>query len=131
MKNIEDIKTVILKYFSENPDIITVYLHGSFAKGCSRADSDIDIGITLVNEKTEKIRILEISSDLELKLDRPVDIGIVSPDNIVYAKEVILNGECIFCRDEYSRKIREATILSMYVDFQYARREVLDAYRNR
>ena len=131
MNSIENIKSVVLEYFTAFPDVTAVYLHGSFAKGCSREDSDIDLGLMIISgRRIDKIQMLCISSDLELKLERRVDIGIISSDNLIYSKEAISRGVCIYSSDEFARKMSETTLLSMYLDFQNERKEVLNAYRN-
>lgn len=123
-------KAIISEYFSVIPFVVAVYLHGSFSKGTMRKDSDIDVAIIVSGKKPDRIKLLEFSSDLELKLNRVIDIGIISSENLVYSKEVIINGICIYSRDSNLRQLNEATLLSMYVDFQFERREVLNAYSN-
>ncbi|MCF7792271.1 MAG: nucleotidyltransferase domain-containing protein [Victivallales bacterium] len=127
--NLEKIKNIISAYFSNIPQVKTVYLHGSIIKKCSRNDSDIDIAI-IVNDdlNINKLKLLEFSSDLEIKLGTVVDIGIVSSANLVYSKEVIENGICVYSNDENMRKLKEATLLSLYLDFQDERQEILNAY---
>ena len=127
----ERIKKIAADYFSKDNRIIAVYLHGSYSTDRVHPNSDIDLAILV--EQSEKIaarELLEISGDLELKLQKVVDIGIVSSKNLVYAKEVIYSGQSLLVKDKYKKELYEATLLSMYTDFQYERREVLNAYRN-
>ncbi len=130
MKEIKNIEFVIKEYFKAFPLILAAYLHGSMANGNARSGSDIDLGIMFLSGKVDKLKFLDIASDLELKLKRIVDIGIVSSDNLVYSKESINNGICLFSANEILRKTREAELLAMYVDFNFERREVINAYRN-
>lgn len=130
MIEIETIKSVVRDCFSGIPSVFAVYLHGSMIKGAFRPESDIDIGIMLPNGKMDKFRLLEISSELELKLNRTVDIGIISSENLIYSKEAIINGKCIFCNNELEKSLKEATLLSLYQDFCFERREIVNAYRN-
>lgn len=128
---LEKIKKNITDYFSSDERIVAVYLHGSYSKGKVHPGSDIDLA--LLPDQAEKIdfrELLKMSGDLEIKLNRTIDIGVVSSKNLVYAKEVIYNGCCLLVKDKYKKEIYETTLLSMYTDFQYERREVLNAYRS-
>ena len=127
----EILQTKICSYFIDIKEINTVYLHGSIIKGYFREDSDIDIAL-LINSESESdfniIRRLQMASDLECIIKRKVDLGILSSNNLIYAKEVIENGVIIFCRDDYKKGLFEATILSMYCNFQLEREEILHEY---
>jgi uncharacterized protein len=131
MVNIDKIKKIVNNYFSKDNRIIAVYLHGSYSKNSVHPNSDIDLAILVEqNEKIDTKELLKISADLEIALKQIIDIGIISSQNLVYAKEVIYNGQCLMCNDKYKKEFCETTLLSMYTDFQYERREVLNAYRN-
>ena len=63
---------------------------------------------TLTLEETEKIdpmELFKISGDLELKLHRVVDIGVVSSHNLIYSKEVIYKGQCLFVGNESKKEM--------------------------
>jgi uncharacterized protein len=127
---VDIIKKVINCYFREDNCIIAVYLHGSYSKNKVRSDSDIDLAILVKpNKKISSMELLKMSGDLEIELKKVIDIGVVSAKNLVYAKEVIANGLCILNNDNNAKDFCEMTLLSMYTDFQYERKEVLNAYR--
>jgi len=131
MINIDKIRKVVTNYFTDNNHIIAVYLHGSYAKKTVHPGSDIDLAILLKQgDEIVSRELLAMSADIEVELDCVIDLGIVSSKNLVYAKEVIYNGQCLLCKDKYKKELYETTLLSMYTDFQYERREILNAYRH-
>jgi len=109
--------------------ICAAYLHGSAVKGRLRATSDFDIALLLVpGQEFSVLARLELAANLECVLGRPVDLGILSTRNIVYAKEVAAAGQLIFTRNKLASDRFIAQALSMYSDLQSSRREVLEAY---
>jgi hypothetical protein len=72
--------------------------------------------------------LLHLSGQLRTYCSRAVDIGILSTHNLVYAKEALLQGECLFCKDQYFHDLFVATALGLYLELRTARREVEHAY---
>jgi len=66
---------------------------------------------------------------LESVFHRPVDIGLLSTQNLVYSKEVALSGQQLFTTNPFESDRFMATSLSMYAELQMQRKEVLNAYR--
>jgi predicted nucleotidyltransferase len=111
------------------PSVLAAYLHGSTAKGTARPDSDVDLA--LLPNPGEHLSLkfrLECAGELESILGCPVDIGELSTRNLVYAKEVIANGQEIFTANRFQSDLFMATSLAMYAELQQQRKEVLDAY---
>ena len=110
-------------------DVEAAYLLGSAAANRLRGDSDVDVAIL-------PIRGVEISAERRIALtgelagifSRPVDLGILSTRNVVYAKEVITKGRILLARDPSVTARFAMLVLSMYASLQEARREVLRAY---
>lgn len=105
------------------------YLLGSAAAGRLRADSDVDIAI-LPRHRTRVSLAdrLAVASSLAVVFGRPVDVGVLCPTNVVYAKEAVATGTIVFERDHATTARFEMLTLSMYAALQEARREVLRAY---
>ena len=111
------------------PDVEAAYLLGSAAANRLRGDSDVDVAIL-------PIRGVEISAERRIALtgelagifSRPVDLGVLSTRNVVYAKEAITKGRILFARDPSVIARFAMLVLSMYASLQEARREVLRAY---
>jgi hypothetical protein len=55
-----------------------IALFGSYARGCAREDSDIDIAIELADEKKTLANFFGLKRYLETHLGKPVDLGIGS-----------------------------------------------------
>ncbi len=111
------------------PEILAAYLHGSTAKGTARPDSDIDIALLPLPGKHIPLQIrLEFAGELESAFGSKVDLGELSTNNLVYAKEVVADGCEIFTNNRFESDRFLATSLSMYAELQQQRKEVLNAY---
>ncbi len=122
---IEKICTVLKK----DPRYAAAYLFGSAANGELRPDSDIDIavlpspGVFLI-----QMDLLKLSSLLEENCGREVDIGILSSKNLIYTREAILKGKCIYEIDDIYCRLFIATVLGLYAQLKIERKEVEDVY---
>ena len=117
------------KIFEADPRLDAAYALGSVVRGGLRASSDIDIALLPASGATLPARDLsELAARLADIAERPVDLGVLSSRNLVYAHQAILTGECVWLRDGISAGLRIATLLGLYTRFQFDRREVLDAY---
>ncbi|MEA2013262.1 MAG: nucleotidyltransferase domain-containing protein [Verrucomicrobiota bacterium] len=124
--NIKKIKEVL----RNEKIIVAAFLHGSVLTKNFREDSDIDIGILSVSgEKMSLQKKIELSSKLSLITKREIHIGELRHDALVFAKEVIENGQLLFTKDRYYTDMFIAISLSMYAELQQTRKEVIDAYR--
>ncbi len=111
------------------PEIQAAYLHGSAAKGTMDPNSDIDIARLLVpGQNFPMMQQLACAAELETHLGHPIDLGILSTENLVYAKEVINHGHELFSENRFRSDLFLTTCLSMYVELQEQRKEVLHAY---
>lgn len=111
------------------PGVAAAWLHGSAVTDRLRPESDVDIAVLPKPglEITAEQR-LELASQLAEATGRPVDLGILSTHNLVYAKEVVVHGEPLFTDGSFHARHFPALALSLYADLQTQRREVLDAY---
>lgn len=111
--------------------ICAAFLLGSAVSDRMRPESDVDIAILPISgQKLNDMDKLALAAELSLQSGKPVDIGILSSQNLVYAKEAILTGKEIFTKDRKYTDLMTTTFLGMYIMFQEERREVLDAYRS-
>ncbi len=129
MKSLETQLKITVRRLKEEPSICAAFLHGSGAKGTLRKDSDIDIA--LLSEWGQVLppeKRLALTAELESILGRPVDLGVLSTGNLIYAKEVIENGTELFTRNRFLSERFLSTCLSLYASLQQDRKEVLLAY---
>ncbi|WP_051564347.1 type VII toxin-antitoxin system MntA family adenylyltransferase antitoxin [Desulfovermiculus halophilus] len=109
--------------------ISAAYALGSAVTGRLRGDSDLDIALLPTQGRSfSQMDLLHLSSQLRAYCSRTVDIGILSTHNLIYAKEALLQGECLFCKDQYFHDMFVATALGLYLELRTARREVEHAY---
>ena len=115
--------------FEADPRIDAAYALGSVVRGELRASSDIDIALLPASRATPTaLDLMELAGRLTDIAGRPVDLGVLSSRNLVYAHQAILTGECIWLRAGTAAELRIAALLGLYDRFQFDRREVLDAY---
>lgn len=77
----------------------------------------------------KSLELLEFSGTLAVITGYHYDLAVLSTRDVVLGREVIKNGECLYCGNQYEKDVFEMLTLSMYANLQYERREVLDAYR--
>lgn len=95
-----------------------------------RPESDLDLALmTMPGVNLSPLERIALAAELGLEVGIVVDIGELSSNNLVYAKEAILTGRRIFTRDPFQADLRACTLLGMYCRFNEERQEVLDAYR--
>ena len=117
------------KVFEVDRRLDAAYVLGSAVRGGLRVSSDIDLALLPAPRMTLTAPDLaELAERLTYIAGRPVDSGILSSRNLIYAHQAILTGKCVWLRAGTSVELRIATLLGLYVRFQFDRREVLDAY---
>ena len=130
MDIIKKIEEHIQKLLEKEPHILAVYLLGSTLNGSMRPDSDIDLGLMV--EPGYKISALEranLSSNFSYEMRRTVDLGEISSNNLVYAREALLKGKLIYTKNKDRANLNRANLLGMYLQYNYDRQEVVNAYR--
>jgi len=119
----------VIPFFSQNPQVIAVYALGSVVRGGLRRDSDIDLALLLAPGATLPPAVLvSLAAQLAETLGRPVDLGLLSSRNLVYLRQAVLTGQCIYRRPFTQAALIVANWLGLYANFQDERREVLSAY---
>lgn len=119
----------IISVLKKDPRIAAAYLFGSAVNGELRSDSDIDIAVLPVpGIFLKQMDLLTLSSQLEDHCGREVDIGILSSKNLIYTREAILKGQCVYEVDDIYSRLFVATVLGLYAQLKIERKEVEDAY---
>ncbi len=112
--------------------ILAIYLLGSAATGTLRADSDIDLGIMIEpGLKISALKRIKLANSLSYKIKRIVDMGEISSKNLIYAREALLKGILIYSKNQNRVNLYRANLLGLYIQFNFDRQEVVDAYRTR
>jgi len=118
--NLKDsVSKTIKSYFANKPQVCAVYLFGSIAKGLSRVNSDIDLGILysagLSSLERFEIR-LEITNDLEELLGQRVDIVDMESADLFFLHQLMLNKQLLVDHDQRRRVVFEIAKRRDYFD---------------
>jgi predicted nucleotidyltransferase len=109
--------------------LAAVYLLGSALSGQQRDDSDIDLALMPANGCEIPLQErLSLAAQLEVTLARPIDLGVISPRNLIYAHEAILKGRRIATFDRNYTENVETRLLGSYLQLRQDRAEVEEAY---
>ena len=124
-----EIQNAVADVFSEYNDVVAVFLLGSTASGNSRPDSDIDLAVLTDGGKIlDPFIRVNIANLLSYLFSKPVDLGQISSENLVFAREALLKGNPVFVRDAEKMNLIRANLLGMYIQYNIDRKEVVDAY---
>lgn len=118
------VQTILAHY----PQTQAVYLFGSFAAGQEGADSDVDIALLLPPQKAKEAGTLALTPlhlSLAEQLGREVDLINLRLVSSVFQKEIIIQGQRIFCADMFAADEFEMLTLSFYQKLNEERREIL------
>jgi len=130
MVSIDTITATVKEFMIEEPRIIAVYLLGSAGRESMRANSDIDLAI-MIDPKTKipPLERMKLANNLSYALARTVDLGEISSKNLIYTAEAFFTGRCIYTKNKDVADLYRASLLGMYVQFNYDRREIMNAYQ--
>ena len=115
-----NIEQTITDYFSKQPEVIAVYLFGSYAKNRSRLDSDVDLAVLFEPKiRPEKSYHLETKyfRDLSRIISKNLDIVILNRAGELLVYEVFHQGLLIYQRDPDKRIEFQARRICYYLDF--------------
>lgn len=119
-----------IRLFDQDARVAAVYLLGSAMKDDRlRPDSDVDLALLPMPGFTlTPADLIEMSAQLSESLRRPVDLGVMSSRNLVYAWQALLGGQRVFSRDTSHVELMTASLLGQYARFEDDRLEVVRAY---
>ncbi len=120
MKDIRLFLEKIKRYFKDNPQIIAVYLFGSYAANRQRPESDVDIAVLFEFNLTQQKRFnlcLQYYADLSDEYE--LDIVDMNSADYPLLYEIFNEGELVFERDREKRVAFQALKLSEYSDLKY------------
>jgi predicted nucleotidyltransferase len=130
MRLVKDKKERLQKYFAGEPDIIAVYLFGSYGTERESPLSDIDFAVLFTEEvKVDLMREMGIMAQISaiLKIEE-VDLVNLNQAPVLLQHEAI-KGELIFERDENQVADFEQRVLTFSYDERIRAREFYKTYR--
>lgn len=110
------------------PDLIALYRFGSFAKGSTRPDSDVDLAVLTPNPMPA-LRRFELAQELAAELHCDVDLVDLRTASTVMRMQVISTGDCLDAPNAPARREFEMYVYSDYARLNEERREILKRVR--
>ena len=106
-------------------DAAAVYLFGSAARGTSRPDSDVDVGILFKHAPaaTLEAQPYDLAADLETHLGQPVDVIVLNSAPVDLRIRVLRDGHLIVDRDRSRRIAFEVQTRNEFFDLEPVLRE--------
>ena len=98
-----DIIKKISSFFKNRPEVIAVYLFGSFARGKEQRDSDVDLAVLLDHEEVHRKDHLmrEYTVGLARVLRKDLHIIIMNNAGELLTAQILRNGQCVLnCKPE-------------------------------
>jgi predicted nucleotidyltransferase len=123
----------IAEYFAEKPEVVAVYLFGSYARGREKEGSDVDLGILLdrdvSSDKNDLGTIYLI--DLARILRKDLHIVIMNGAGEGIIAQIFKHGKCIFQRNSRGLAHFRTARYSMIAEFGYLRAIMEKAFVSR
>ena len=114
----------IAQYFTARPEVVAVYLFGSYARGREKLLSDIDLGILLKRKALSNQIDLRTTYliDLARILRKDLHIVIMNRAGEGILAQIFRHGKCIFQRNPRTLADFRTASYSMIAEFGYLRR---------
>ncbi|MCB2358616.1 type VII toxin-antitoxin system MntA family adenylyltransferase antitoxin [Clostridium estertheticum] len=107
-----------------------IYIFGSYAKGTSRSDSDIDIAF-LSDEDFSEYEIFMNAQELAGLLNREIDLVDLKKSSTVFKAQVVGTGKTIFCNNDTRRMYFEMYSFKEYALLNEERAVILENIKKR
>ena len=113
----------IAEYFAAKPEVVAVYLFGSYARGREKELSDIDLGILIERNVLPAQNDLRTNYLVELAriLRKDPHIVIMNSAGEGILAQIFKHGKCIFKRDPRTLATFRTASYSMIAEFGYLR----------
>ena len=114
---------ILEKLQNAYPNLLAVYLFGSFAKGEANAQSDVDLAVLLAGN-SEPVALWEVGQAIATEINRDVDLIDLRQASTVMQYQIITQGQRLWARDSQAA-IFESFILSEKTNLDTARTGLL------
>lgn len=115
---------------AELPNVLAIYLFGSFATGETNTESDIDIAI-FIKPALSADALLKLSYSLTQVFNRDFDIIDLSQVPTVLRMQIISTGIRLFCKNAMTCETFEDFVFSDYARLNEERAGILHDIRQR
>lgn len=126
----KQIVTILQSYFKKRPEVIAVYIFGSYARNLEHRLSDIDVAI-LMKEKNrysaleKRMDYIATLSKLLRKDIHPVILNFASEE---LARQIFLKGKCILVNEKLELSKYKMIMTSRIADFSYYRNQMQSGF---
>jgi predicted nucleotidyltransferase len=116
---------IIADYFRDRPGVAAVYLFGSVAKGTSRPESDVDIGVLYQAPPARTLMAQPFSEEAELteRLTSPAQLVVMNQAPVDLVHRILRDGILVLERDRSRRIAFEVRARNEYFDLLPVLRE--------
>lgn len=122
----EELKNKIVDIITNRINCDAIVLFGSYTRGTQNEESDIDIAIKIDDYITKK-ELYELSNLLADELKKDIDlVNLKTIENDGFRYEILINGETLYCKDEYSFDLYKLDVYREYLELNEARKEIID-----
>ena len=122
--------TAVKEVLEAHPEVDLAYLFGSRAKGCSRADSDVDLGISARVSDLAGLK-LQLLEELAAAGCERADITFFEQVTPFMRYEMIRHNHLLYCREGVSSGALFSRCLNEYLDLEPDLRVQREAYKRR
>lgn len=126
----EIVELVVREIVKEYPNLLAIYLFGSFGSQFETEESDLDLAL-LLDKPTDPVKLWNLAQRLAKKIRRDVDLIDLKRASTVFQFEIITNGELIFCTNQELCDKFKDLVYSMYVRFNDERQEIVESFLNK
>jgi len=108
----------------ELPELIAVFVFGSFGTEYERIESDLDLAV-LTTHSIDIVRLWNLAQEIAKMVGRNVDLIDLRQASTVFAFQVLSTGTAIYCSNDIVLANFDIVIMSMYQHLQEERKDIL------
>lgn len=105
------------KILDKIPEVLAIYVFGSFGTKYERKDSDVDLAV-LSNQKINAVALWNIAQEIAIEIDRDVDLIDITTASTIFRHQIVATGTRFFCKDIKRCDFIESIYISMYLKFK-------------
>lgn len=122
---------IIIEFLQKHlTGVYALYLYGSFASGVATTESDVDLAF-LSDEQISNVDKWKVQEKLAAELNKDVDLVNLKDASTVLRKEIVEKRNLLYSSDRYKTESFEMTTLSMYMDLNESRKDILNDYKEK
>lgn len=127
----DKLNTQIVNLLREQlPDVMAIYLFGSWETSHRRPSSDIDLAIQLTRP-ADSVELWEVAQKIAALLGTDVDLIDLLKASTVMQAQVISSGKQLYVSDRQANEQFEDQVYGAYVRFNEERKHILEDIKRR